>query len=143
MNEQKNQLSAETKALQLLRKSGFQNIQQLDWVAKNDEGNWVVFEIKEKELFTPGRNWPYFGAGLNKSQLWLRMQLLDDLGWRTYLITFEKGTDKVYGGYLDELERKGGFYDTPISHIRVYPLTSFKAIATQTTVQELGGNSDS
>lgn len=127
--------SAETKTLGLLRQAGFKTIQQLDWVAKNDAGEWVIFEVKNKELFTPGRNFPHCGAGLNKSQLWLRTQLLNDLGWRTYLINFVPGTDEVYGAYLDELERKGGFFDTP-KKIRIYPISSFNLITTRTTIDK-------
>jgi hypothetical protein len=118
-----NEPSAETKALELLKEDGFKTIQQLDWVAKNNKGNWVIFEIKEKELFTPGKNFPYYGTGLNKSQLYLRTQLLKDLELRTYLIVFAKGTKDVYGAYLDELE-KGEFYDTQ-NGIRIYPLSNF------------------
>lgn len=122
-----NEPSSETKALRLLRNMGFEFVQQLDWVAKNDEGNWVIFEIKEKELFTPGKNFPYYGAGLNRSQLYLRTQLLQDLELRTYLLIFAQGTKDVYGAYLDELER-GKFYDTP-NAIRIYPLSSFTKLS--------------
>ena len=119
--------SAETKALHLLRECGFTYIQQLDWFAKNDKGEWIVIEVKEKELFTPGSNFPYYGAGLDKSQLYLRTQLLDKLGFRTYLIIFAKGTEKVYGAYLDELEKKGDFYDTP-NGIRIYKISNFEEL---------------
>ena len=114
--------SAETKALRLLRNMGFEFAQQLDWIGKKD-GEWVVIEVKEKELFEPGANFPYYGAGLNKSQLYLRTQLLHDLGFRTYLLIFAKGTSQVYVGYLDELEQ-GEFYDTR-NGIRIYPITNF------------------
>ena len=116
--------SAETKALHLLRECGFTYTQQLDWIGKNDKGEWIVVEVKEKELFTPGRNFPYWGAGLNKSQLYLRTQLLEDKGFRTYLLIFAKGTNQVYGAYLDELEKKGDFYDTK-NGIRIYPISNF------------------
>lgn len=116
--------SPETKALRLLREAGFQYLQQLDWIGEKD-GQWFAFEIKEKELFEPGPNFPYWGAGLNKSQLYLRTQLLNLLGWRTYLIIFVKGTNKVYfAAYLDELEKKGDFYDTR-NGIRIYPISNF------------------
>lgn len=118
--------SAETKALWLLKKQGFQAIQQPDLIAKKD-GKWTVFEIKEKELFEPGPNFPHYGAGLNKSQLWLRMQLLKDLAWRTYLINFVPKTGEVYGAYLDELE-KGIFYDSP-KGIRIYPIENYTKVA--------------
>ena len=121
----KSDTSAETKALWLLRESGFNTIQQLDWIGKKDD-EWFIFEIKEKELFEPGSNFPYWGAGLNKSQLFLRTQLLETIGWRTYLLVFATGIDKVYGGYLDELD-KGIFYDTQ-KGIRIYPIDSFEEL---------------
>ena len=46
-------------------------------------------------------------------------------GWRTYLLVFAKGTNDVYGAYLDELENKGDYYDTP-NRIRIYLITSFR-----------------
>jgi hypothetical protein len=120
---------AETNALYLLREAGFKHIQELDWICERDDGEWVVVEVKCKELFTPGKNFPHYGAGLNRSQIYLRTKLLEKLGWRTYLIVFVKGTDKVYGAYLDELER-GIFYDTTKNGIRIYPISNFEAIET-------------
>ncbi len=120
------QPSAETKALNLLRKAGFTAIQQLDWVGKKDD-EWFVFEIKDKELFEPGSNFPHWGAGLNKNQLYLRTQLLEQLGLRTYLMVYAKGTAMIYGAYLDELEKKGNYYDTP-KGIRIYPIDSFETV---------------
>jgi len=114
----------ETKALHLLREYGFNCIQEIDWLAKNDKGEWIVFEIKEKELWEPGSNYPHWGAGLDKSQLYLRTRLLQDKGERTYFLNFVKGKDEVYGAYLDELEAKGEFYDTP-NDIRIYPIKNF------------------
>jgi hypothetical protein len=130
-----NNISAETKALELLREAGFNTIQQLDWIGRKN-GDWVIFEVKEKELFKPGTNFPHYGAGLDKSQLYLRTQLLHDFGMRTYLLVFAKGTNGVYGAYLDELE-KGKFYDTP-SGIRIYPIQNFKVISNAPD-QNLGG----
>jgi hypothetical protein len=114
----------ETKALYLLREAGFSYVQQLDWVGKNDKDEWIVIEVKEKELFTPGPNFPHWGAGLNISQLYLRTKLLEELGLRTYLVVFAKGTNEVYEAYLDELEAKGGFYDSP-NDIRIYRISDF------------------
>jgi len=115
--------TSETRALEILRRSGFKNIQQLDWTAKKDDV-WSIFEVKDKELFEPGPNYPHWGAGLNKSQLYLRNQLLEDWGARTYLLVFAKGTTDIYGAYLDELESKGECYDTR-NGIRIYPISHF------------------
>ena len=120
-----NETSAETKALHLLKGLGFSNIQQLDWIAKNPNGEWIVVEVKEKYLFEPGEDFPHYGAGLNKRQLYLRNTLREELRLRTYLINFVKGSDEVYSGYLDDLESKGEFYDTKKNKIRIYPINNF------------------
>ena len=112
-----------TKALHLLREVGFYSLQQLDWVGKTDD-RWLAFEIKEKELYKPGPNFPQWGTGLNGNQLYLRTNLLKELGLRTYLLTFAKGTNEVYGAYLDELEEKGDFFDTK-NNIRIYPIQNY------------------
>lgn len=114
---------AETKGLHLLRQWGYTAIQSPDWLARKD-GEWICLEIKQKELYTAGRDFPFLGIGLNKSQLFLRQQLLGDWGVRTYLINFVPETDEIYGAYLTELEKKGDFYDTP-NDIRVYPIKNY------------------
>ena len=116
--------SAESRALRMLKKDGYHNIQQLDWVAQDAEGQWVVVEIKDKELFEPGTNYPQWGAGLDKSQLYLRTQLLENLGWSTKFIHFEKGTSTYYEALLEDLESSGDYYDTP-NDIRIYPIEHF------------------
>jgi len=116
-------LASRTKARLLLKKLGFQYIQQLDWIVKKD-GKWVIIEVKEKELFTPGTNYPHYGAGLDHCQLYLRNKLYEELGLRTYLLVFVKGAEDIYGAYLDELESKGEYYDTK-NEIRIYPLENF------------------
>jgi hypothetical protein len=119
-----NDMPSKTRALHLLREYGFNYIQQPDLFAKNSKGEWLIFEIKDKELFSPGDNYPHWAAGLNKSQLYLRIKLLEELRLRTYLIIFVSGTDEVYGAYLDNLEAKGEFCDTP-NGIRIYPISNF------------------
>lgn len=115
---------AKRKAMELLRERGFQFVQQPDLLAKKD-GTWIIVEVKDKEIFEPGPNFPHYGVGLDHSQLYLRMQPKEDLGLRTYLLYFVKGTGDIYGEYLDELERKGGYLDTEKQHIRIYPIESY------------------
>jgi len=114
-------IEAEKKARLLLKKRGWQ-VQQLDWIGK-EENQWVIFEIKNRELFSPP---PFLGTGLDKSQLFLRNELLKDLGLRTMLVVFVKDTDDVYFQYLDVLE-KGKYFDTK-NKIRIYPITSYNHI---------------
>ena len=116
-----------SRARLLLKSEGYQYIQQPDWIAMKD-GEWTVFEIKDKELFTPGSNFPHYGIGLDRSQIFLRKQIEQGLTLRTALICFVRGTDDVYIAYIDDLEAKGGYYDTP-SKIRIYPLSSFEKIS--------------
>lgn len=120
--------TAEKKALDLLRHAGYQYLQQIDFLGFQD-GRWTIFEVKERELFKPGQNFPYFGTGLDKSQIWLRAQLFKSLGLRTCLIVFDKDSDDVYTGYLDELESKGDYLDTK-NHIRIYPIDHFTKLQT-------------
>ena len=113
--------NSEQKAWSLLKKWGFE-IQQLDWIGRKNN-NWTIFEIKERELFQPP---PFLGTGLDKRQLYLRTELLNDKGLRTILLVYEKGTDKVYWQYIDVLE-KGEYFDTK-KKIRIYPIDNFKRI---------------
>ena len=123
-NQVNTDINAETRALWLLRENGFSCIQQLDWIGKDSTGKWTIIEVKDKELFKPGPNFPYWGAGWDESQRYLRRRLLKDLGLRTYLIVFAKGTNNVYGGYADELDNRGCCFDTPRG-IRIYPINSY------------------
>ena len=116
--------SAESRALRILKKAGYKNIQQLDWIAQDPDGQWTVIEIKDKELFEPGTNYPHWGAGLDKRQLYLRTQLFEDPGWSTTLIQFVKGTNTYYEADLQDLESSGDYYDTP-SGIRIYRLDNY------------------
>jgi len=109
---------SEERARILLKKWGYE-IQQLDWVGiKNNK--ITIFEIKEKELFSPP---PFWGTGLEKRQLYLRTHLFKLTGLRTILITFEKETNNIYWQYLDILEN-GKYYDTK-NGIRIYPIENF------------------
>lgn len=111
-------IEAEKKARTLLKKHGW-FIQQLDWIGKKND-RWVIFEVKDKELFQPP---PFLGTGLDKSQIYLRNQLLKDLGLQTILLVFIKNTEDVYYQYLDILE-SGEYFDTK-SNIRIYPIKNF------------------
>jgi hypothetical protein len=120
------QSPAEERALKLLRLAGHKCIQQLDWISLNDD-IWTIFEVKERALYTPDKSFPHDGSGLDLSQLWLRSQLFNKLGIRTYLMVFQKGTDNIYGQYLDALEREAGYIDTR-NGIRIYPIEHFKVL---------------
>ena len=114
------------RARKLLKDKGYQYVQAPDWVGINGD-NWTVVEVKDKDLFEPGSNFPHWGIGLDKSQIFLRIKFQEGTGLRTYLLCFVKGTKDVYGAYLDELEVKGDFYDTK-NKIRIYPLEHFEVV---------------
>jgi hypothetical protein len=116
----------ESRALSLLRQAGYDKIQQLDWICHKDN-QWTVIEVKERQLYTPDAEFPHYGTGLDISQLWLREQLRQSLGLRTYMLVYEKGTDNVYGEFLDVLEKQGDYFDTR-KNIRIYPITHFTQI---------------
>ena len=111
----------EEKIRLLLKKKGY-IIQSPDWLACKN-GEWICIEVKRKARFTPP---PFEGHGLNKSQIFLRNKLFGDTKIRTFLIVFEIGTDKMFGQWLDELE-KGKYFDTK-NQVRIYPLKNFKEL---------------
>lgn len=121
----KDDSASRSRARLLLYDLGYKSLGQFDWVAKKD-GKWTVFEVKEKRLYTPDHVFPHYGIGLNKTQLRQRLEYYKDTGLRTYLICFIKDTDDIYGAYLDELDTKGVYRDTPVQNIRVYPLEFFE-----------------
>lgn len=114
-------IDAEKKARLFLKEKGYE-LQQIDWIGKRDN-LYTIFEVKIKELFTPP---PFLGTGLDKTQIYLRMQLFKDISIRTYLMVYEKGTENLYGQYLDVLEETK-FHDTE-KNIRIYNIKEFKKI---------------
>jgi hypothetical protein len=105
-----------------LESSGCQFVQRPDFMCALPNGQWIIVEVKDKELFTPGSNFPYFATGCDRSQLWLRKQLLEKQNIRTFLLTYVPGTEDVYGQFVDELQ-KGEHFDT--TKTRVYPIERF------------------
>ena len=112
---------AEQKARKWLIKKGIKYFQQIDWIFKPSNGKYYCIECKARELFEPP---PFWGTGLDKSQLALRMQLYRDLGIDTILLVFEKGTPNIYWQLLSRLE-KGEYFDTK-NDIRIYPISRFR-----------------
>lgn len=95
---------------------------QADWLLKID-GSWVVIEVKRKAPFAPP---PFWGTGLNISQVKSRLEFYHDTGIRCLLLYFNTKDGKVYTNWLDVLE-EGQKYDTK-NGIRIYPLDNFKCL---------------
>ena len=114
-------LIAERKGRLFLKSKGIHNIQQIDWLC-NIKGKYYAVEVKHRELFKPP---PFWGTGLDISQLLLRKQLLKDLGIDTVLLVFIKNSTTVYWESLSKLEA-GKYFDTR-NNIRIYPLENFKS----------------
>ncbi|MFC1990016.1 hypothetical protein ACFLVW_05610 [Chloroflexota bacterium] len=117
---------AENETRKRLNKAGHQYVQGPDWIAKNPQGEWEAHEVKYKEFFEPGDNFPHWGAGLSVRQAMAREQMRQDLGIRTKLWVYGKGVNvgEVLVGYIDELQKQGGYHDTR-NDIRIYPTTSY------------------
>lgn len=113
-------IEAERKGRLFLKNKGLHNIQQIDWLFKNDNGRYYAVEVKHRELFEPP---PFLGTGLDIRQLKLRKQLLMDLNIDTYLIVFVGNI--VYWNLLSRLESDKHF-DTR-NRIRIYPIKNFKS----------------
>jgi len=113
-------IEAERKGRLYLRNMGFTNLQQIDWLVKKPDDRYVIIEVKQRELFNPP---PFWGTGLDISQLNLRKQVYNDLGIDTLLIVFESGTNNIYTGYLSILETLE-YFDTR-NNIRIYNIEHF------------------
>lgn len=118
-------ITPEKRSLDLLRRSGFQYIQQIDWLCKSPNGRWVAIEVKDKDLFIPGSNFPHYGTGLELRQLYLRRQIREELGIPAYLLELSKSPDTVYFASLNDLEKQGVYYDCLKEKTRIYPLEHF------------------
>ncbi|MEN6432657.1 MAG: hypothetical protein ABFD06_07235 [Smithella sp.] len=121
MGIEKDGILAEKAARLWLKNKGVNNLQQIDWLFKsNKNGNYYCLESKSRELYEPP---PFFGTGLDITQLKLRLQLLNDLGIDTILLVFEKNTNNVYWQFLSIME-KGRHIDTK-NKIRIYDIDNF------------------
>lgn len=116
----KDGIEAERKAREWLINKGIKEYQQLDWIFKNSKGEYWIIESKARELFTPP---PFWGTGLDISQLNLRKGIYTDLGIDTILLVFEKGKNNIFWQALSILEQ-GEHYDTK-NNIRIYPIKNF------------------
>jgi hypothetical protein len=114
-----NQQIAVTKTLELLRQSGYSYTQQLDWIALSPNRKWLCVEVKYKSrLFHPP---PFWGIGLDLSQVFLRNKVLEFLSIPTFLIVYVE--EQPYGQYLDILGN-GKKYKTE-KDILVFPIEAF------------------
>ena len=97
-------------------------MQQLDWIVKH-ENRYFIVEVKHRELFEPP---PFYGTGLDISQLERRRQLFDDLGIDTILLVMTK--DKTYYQNIFSYLEKHEYFDTK-NNIRIYNIKGFKESA--------------
>lgn len=103
-----------------IKRKGFYNLMQLDWVA---EKNFITyqFEIKCKEIFTKGGGCGFDGHGLDRNQAERRLCFYKKFGIRCRLIVI---TDKeVYSQWLDVLWDKEKFITK--KGIVIFPLYNF------------------
>jgi hypothetical protein len=112
-------IDAEKRARIYLRNKGLFNIQQLDWIVRKDTGEWFIVEVKNRELFEPP---PFYGTGLDRSQLARRRLLFDEFGIDTLLLVFTK--TKIYSALIFSKLENGKHFDTK-NGIRVYDIDSF------------------
>lgn len=98
-------------------------LQQVDWLYKKN-GVWYAVEVKNKEIFKPP---PFYGHGLNISQVNRRMQFYKDTGIRCLFLVFEPNTGNVYSQWLDILENTT--YKDTLNGVRVYNIVNFKKVA--------------
>ena len=114
-------IKGEQMARELLKKWGFHNHQQIDWIVKDEsDDSFFIVEVKHKEKFLSP---PFDGHGLPINQIILRQQLMDKFGIKTLLLIFDTKDNHVYYQWLNELEQ-GKYFDTK-KNIRIYNINSF------------------
>ena len=121
MNNEEQGKEGEKKAYHLLKSMGYYNIQSPDWLAGKN-GEWIIFEVKNKNRYTNPD-----AQGLNKRQFYLRQQLFNKTGLRTYLLIFEPDTTEIYGQYLDVLEKCESF-ETKKGEIKMWELKHYNRL---------------
>lgn len=114
-----NQQVAVTRTLELLKQTGCLFTQQLDWITLSPHNKWISIEVKFKSrLYHPP---PFWGIGLDLSQVYLRNQILKSLSIPCFLIAYVE--EQPYGQYLDVLD-KGDKHRTE-NDILVFPVEAF------------------
>lgn len=106
-----------------------QKYMQIDLMFKDKEkGKWYSVEVKTQEVYTPGKDFPFYGHGLPEWQIKDRMQLYRDTGIQPQLIVKEKGEDLLYIGNLVNL-MKTDFYKTKGNSPRIiFKIEHFKKV---------------
>lgn len=123
MSIQEQGIKGEKLARLFLKKLGFNNLMQLDWVGKKN-GKHYQFEVKCKEYFKSGGDCKFDGHGLNKYQANARINFYNKTGIRCGFIVFDNG--KAYYQWLDVL-LKGEKFETR-NGILIFPLKNFNVI---------------
>jgi hypothetical protein len=109
----------EERARIMLNKLGFK-LTSPDWIGKRNN-KYLQFEVKMKsEPFSPP---PFWGHGIDISQINRRKEIQEKHGLKCAVIVFEKDSPNIYYQWLDKLET-GPKFDTR-RRIRIYPIESF------------------
>jgi len=101
----------------------FKSMQQLDWIGESTSGEWMAVEVKNQERYTDPD-----AHGLPHKQIYLRLKLQEGLGLRTYLLIREPDTEKVFGQWIDVLDRATDQFFSPNRRRVLYPLRHFKLL---------------
>ncbi len=113
----------EDKARRLLKKLGYTEIFQPDWVFLSNK--WTLLEVKNQDIFLPP---PFYGHGLPLYQVIRYLRFQKDTGLRCILMVFDENA--IYWQYLDVLHSREKY----ITHTKsrcVYPLYNFIEIHAQ------------
>lgn len=102
-----------------------------DAMVITNDGRFFLVEYKFQERFEPGNcggvKVDFYGHGLPKSQAEKYMRIYRDHKVRTLLYVVEP-SGWIFKGWLDGLESKGVYFDTPgtVKTVRrIYPLFNF------------------
>jgi len=119
-----------------IKKEGKGYIWSPDWIWENEIDEDKIIEVKHQEIFIPGKNFPYYGHGLDLRQAISYMKFYNKHEIPIMLMIIElsnykkkKGKHLIWWAYLHKLE-KTKYYDTGGNRghgkKRVYNIEYFK-----------------
>tara|TARA_Y100000034_G_scaffold129233_1_gene185320 strand:+ start:3764 stop:4174 length:411 start_codon:yes stop_codon:yes gene_type:complete len=94
----------EHKVWKMLKEEGVKPFSP-DWIIWNKENKLEFVEVKDKEKFEAGSNFPYDGQGLDYHQFKNYMECYHKFGIRTRFICFDEEEKCIYYSYLDVLDK--------------------------------------
>jgi hypothetical protein len=97
---------------------------QIDLMAKIDN-QWHTIEVKRQDPFEPP---PFYGHGLPKWQIDMRLKFQEETGICAILYIVDKKSNIIYNQYMDLLLKGKQFQTTGAKPRIIFPLENFEIL---------------